>query len=204
MATLILPGLHGSGVGHWQRVWLDALDDAVLVAQDDWSRPDRDAWVARAAAAVRRHPGSLLVGHSLGAVLVAQLAAAHPDLPIAGALLVAPADVETAAAAALGLGGFAPLPADPLPFASILVGSRDDPWMTWARARDLAALWRSSLVDAGRAGHINADSGLGGWAEGRALLRRLAQAARPAAWPRQRHGAEPWSVRTREARALRG
>lgn len=178
MTTLILPGLYGSGIGHWQRLWLDTLDDAILVAQDDWHRPNRAAWIARAAEAVQRHPGAVLVGHSLGAVLIAHLAAARPDLPIAGALLVAPADVESEAAAAAGLADFAPLPTAPLPFPSILVASRDDPWMAWSRARVFANLWESAFVDAGRAGHINAESGLGAWPAGRVELDRLQPAAR--------------------------
>jgi len=37
----------------------------------------------------------------------------------------------------------------------------------------MAAGWLSSFVDAGELGHINANSGLGAWREGQALLARL-------------------------------
>lgn len=37
-----LPGWHGSGAGHWQRLWLEREPDAVVVEQDDWTNPDRD------------------------------------------------------------------------------------------------------------------------------------------------------------------
>lgn len=180
MTTLILPGLYGSGPGHWQRIWTRLVPDAVLVAQDDWVRPDRDRWIARAVAAIQRHPNAVLVGHSLGAVLIAHVAAAAPDLPIAAALLVAPADVEAPRAALAGLADFAPLPAAPLPFRSILVASRNDPWMSVERARIHANLWESAFVDAGALGHINAESHLGAWRPGLDLLARLhGAAARP-------------------------
>ena len=38
-ATLIIPGLYGSGEGHWQRYWLRDRPDSVLVEQDDWDDP---------------------------------------------------------------------------------------------------------------------------------------------------------------------
>ena len=37
----------------------------------------------------------------------------------------------------------------------------------------LVLLWGSRLVDIGPAGHINGDSGLGDWPEGKRLLRHL-------------------------------
>lgn len=173
MTTLIVPGLHGSGTGHWQRHWLDRLDDAVLVEQRSWSRPDRDAWVATLAAAVEAHPGALLVGHSLGAITIAHLAVERPDLPIGAALLVAPADVEASRGAEPGVAGFAPIPTRPFAFPSIVVASRNDPWMAFAKARVYANLWEAALVDLGHAGHVNAESGFGDWPQGRDLLTRL-------------------------------
>lgn len=183
MTALIVPGLYGSGPGHWQQRWLDDLDDAVLVEQEDWVRPDRDAWVGTLARAVEAHPGALLIGHSLGVVAIAHLAAERPDLPIGGALLVAPADVETRRGSLDGLAGFAPIPTRALTFPSIVVASRDDAWMSFAKARVYANLWESAFVDLGRAGHINAETGLGGWAQGRALLARLDRIRNPIVSP---------------------
>jgi hypothetical protein len=37
----------------------------------------------------------------------------------------------------------------------------------------MARLWGSRFVDAGPAGHINGDSGVGDWPEGKRLLRLL-------------------------------
>ena len=180
MATLIIPGLHGSDDGHWQRHWLAEIPGAVLVEQADWDNPDLDQWLHTLAAAVRAHPGAVLVGHSLGAILIAHLAADYPELPIAAALLVAPADVDATQGKTVS---FAPIPIAPFRFPSIVVASRNDPWMTADRARVLANLWESRFVDLGNAGHINTESRLASWPQGRALLASLEQAARRD-WPR--------------------
>ena len=63
----------------------------------------------------------------------------------------------------------------PLPFKSTLVASQDDPYCSFERAQGFAAAWGADLVDAGAAGHINADSGLGDWPQGQALLNALIQ-----------------------------
>ena len=60
-----------------------------------------------------------------------------------------------------------------IPFPSVLVGSENDPYMTLESARKLAMHWGSSFINAGKAGHINLDSGHGHWQEGEALLRNL-------------------------------
>ena len=65
------------------------------------------------------------------------------------------------------------MPLQPLPFPSIVVASRDDRYVTMARAREFATAWGSELVDLGDAGHINSASGLGGWPAGYGLLQRL-------------------------------
>ena len=54
-----------------------------------------------------------------------------------------------------------------------MVASRDDPYVTLARAEGFARAWGSRLVVLGAAGHINADSGYGEWPEGRRLLDEL-------------------------------
>ena len=173
MTTLLLPGLHGSGPGHWQRRWLDEIRDTVLVEQDDWERPELKRWLARAVAAVEAEPGAFIVGHSLGAVLAVHLATRRPDLPIVGLLLVAPADPDRRAEANPLVASFAPLPVAPLGCPAIVVASRDDPWMSIDRARVLADMWEAGFVDIGKAGHINAESGLGVWPEGLELVDRL-------------------------------
>jgi predicted alpha/beta hydrolase family esterase len=115
----------------------------------------------------------VLVAHSLGCVLVAAWARfsrhAHKA---SGALLVALGDVEQPGLAP-ALPGWAPILREPLPFPSLLVASRDDPYCSFERAAGLARDWGSRLVDAGARGHLNAESGLGDWPEGHALLQSL-------------------------------
>lgn len=174
MTTLIVPGWYGSGPGHWQRWWLDIEPEALLVEQADWDHPSLDAWLAAAVRAVEANPGAVLVSHSLGGALVAHLAQRHPGLPIAGALIVAPADVDDRSWTSPELASFAPVPARRLGFRSIVVASRNDPYVSFARATALAAQWGAEVVNAGNAGHINADSGFGPWPEGRILAERIA------------------------------
>ncbi|MGD7478422.1 alpha/beta hydrolase, partial [Ralstonia pseudosolanacearum] len=40
VAMLTVPGLYGSGPGHWQSRWEERFPDWRRVEQDDWSTPD--------------------------------------------------------------------------------------------------------------------------------------------------------------------
>ena len=176
--VLMLPGWQGSGPDHWQSRW-EALHGHVRVEQHDWQQPRRGDWLARLdETVIDSERPVVLVAHSLGCVLVAAWARfsrhAHK---VRGALLVAPGDVEQPDLAP-ALPGWAPILRDPLPFVSLLVASRNDPYCRFERAEQLARDWGSRLVDAGARGHLNADSGLGDWPEGHALLQPwLADAA---------------------------
>ncbi len=163
--TLIIPGLDGALGPHWQHWWAAHDPKAVLVGQDDWSRPTPEAWEAEVAGAVIQHPDAILVAHSLGCLVVARLLAKWPQLRIAGALMVAPADP----ARSKRLSAFRVVPRQPLGVPVTVVASRNDPWMSFAQARDLAQAWGGEVVDLGFAGHINVDSGYGPWKGGLAL-----------------------------------
>ena len=65
----------------------------------------------------------------------------------------------------------------PFVLPTVVVASRNDPVMTFPRARHWAATWGAELVDLGEAGHINAEAGFGHWAYGLAVLNRLAARA---------------------------
>jgi predicted alpha/beta hydrolase family esterase len=144
-----------------------------------WHTPHRNSWVTRLDLAIRQAEAPvILVAHSLGCLAVAWWAQLSPQpygWPVAGALLVAPADVDRTGVQE-ELRGFAPSPQTPLPFPTIVVGSGDDPWITLDRAHSLAASWGSHFVDIGEQGHINAASGLGQWPEGQELLDRIVDA----------------------------
>lgn len=171
--VLLLPGWQNSGPGHWQTEW-ERLHGDRRVEQHDWMRPLRGDWSARLEEVVADAPGPvLLAAHSLGCILTVWWAAhsrhAHR---VGGALLVAPGDVERADLSGQ-IRGWAPIARQPLPFPAIVVGSRDDPYCSLERARGMAQGWGARFVDLGNRGHINAESGLGDWPEGRALLRSL-------------------------------
>ncbi|HEV8392553.1 MAG TPA: alpha/beta hydrolase [Dongiaceae bacterium] len=171
--VLIIPGLGGSGPDHWQSRWQARLADARRVEQEDWDKPDRGGWIARldeAIAHAKRPP--ILVAHSLSCALVACWAAARMR-PVHAALLVAPADIESDAHTPPEAHVFRPLPMAVLSFPTIVVASRDDPYVAFNRATAMAKAWGAELVDIGNAGHINSASGYGDWPMGEQLLARL-------------------------------
>ena len=171
--TLVLPGWQGSGPAHWQSRW-ELLHGYERVQQHDWQHPLRGDWTARLEEVVLDSPAPVvLVAHSLGCILTAWWAAHSSNTHrVKAALLVAPADTEREDLRP-HLHGWAPIARQPLPFPSVLVASRNDPFCCPERAQTLAAHWGATLVDAGDCGHLNAESGLGDWPEGHALLDTL-------------------------------
>lgn len=175
----IVPGLGNSGPAHWQTYFECSSPDFTRIEQQEWDAPHCPDWVAAidAALADEALEQVVLIGHSLGCATIAHWATGQGRrVSIKGAFLVAPSDVETAHYAVLPTTGFAPMPAQPLPFPSLVVASTNDEWATLARARQFAQAWGSELVDIGPAGHINAASGFGDWPAGLAMLHEWANA----------------------------
>ncbi len=171
--VLILPGWQNSGPQHWQSLWQTAFGYQ-RVEQHDWLRPLRGDWITRLEEVLLAQPGpAILVAHSLGCQLVAAWAACSSNTArVAGALLVAPGDPQREELRPI-LNSWCPLALKSLPFKSILVASRDDPYCSFERTQFFANAWAARLVDVGCCGHINADSGLGQWLQGRELLQSL-------------------------------
>jgi predicted alpha/beta hydrolase family esterase len=69
--------------------------------------------------------------------------------------------------------GFVPVPMVSFAFRSLVVASANDSFGSLDHAKDCATAWGSTFVDIGQAGHINADSGHGEWAEGYSLLKQF-------------------------------
>ncbi len=175
---LTVPGLDNSGPSHWQSLWEAMLPNCQRVDLGMWDAPHRNTWVNKLNLAIHRvNQPVILVAHSLGCHVVAWWAALERPVAegrVLGALLVAPPDVETAPADGR-VTRFAPTPKNTLPFPSIVVGSHNDPYHSFEGTHSLANHWGSAFADAGRAGHINALSGVGQWLFGRKLLNRLQQ-----------------------------
>lgn len=171
--VLLLPGWQGSGPQHWQTLW-EQRYGYVRVEQHEWERPLRGDWITRLEEVLlTRDEPAVLVAHSLGCTLAAAWAAvSHNTHRVKAALLVAPADPERPELREL-LPGWSPIALQALPFPSVLVASRDDPYCEFERARLFAYAWGSQFMDYGSCGHINADSGLASWPEGHVLLQDL-------------------------------
>lgn len=173
---LIVPGWHGSEDEHWQSHWERTLPLARRVRQKDWVNPDLNDWVEALDQHIGQTPDQvILVAHSLGCITIAhwaQRASAVQLAKVAGALLVAPADVERPNCPE-ALRGFAPIPMQSLPFPSVLVGSSNDTAATAERAYALGRAWGSSVTILANAGHINVKSGHGAWQAGFRFLYQL-------------------------------
>ncbi|MER8462512.1 alpha/beta hydrolase [Mesorhizobium sp. M1396] len=163
---LIVPGYTNSGPDHWQSRWQSKLSTARRVEQAEWSKPVRDDWTDNVAKAVNEaEKPVVLVAHSLGVATAVQ-AIPRFRKPVAGAFFVAPPDVANPEIRPRHLMTFGPYPREPLPFPSIVIASRNDPFCAFDVAEDIARAWGSLFVDAGETGHLNADSGFGPWPEG--------------------------------------
>jgi predicted alpha/beta hydrolase family esterase len=173
--VLTLPGWQNSGPDHWQSLW-EREQGFERVEQHDWMHPLRGDWIARLDEVLLADTSgrpTYLAAHSLGCIQVAAWAShSRHTARVQGALLVAPGDVEREDIRPL-LPSWQPIATVRLPFPSLLVGSRNDPYCTFERAQALAAQWSTPFHDFGAHGHINSESGLGSWPEGLALLRRL-------------------------------
>lgn len=174
---LTLPGYRNSGPDHWQSHWERQDPHIRRVMQRDWEQPHVDEWTATLEHAVAAAQGRpiILVGHGCGSLTAVHWAQRYAPR-VAGALLVAPPDVERADLPE-ALRRFGPVPLAALPFPCLLVVSSDDRWLGAERAQQFAEAWGGDLVDIGPAGHVNAESGHGPWPEGRALLEHLCDLA---------------------------
>ena len=172
---LLLPGWQNSGPGHWQTRWESVYGDH-RVEQHEWMRPLRGDWSIRLEEEVLASPGPVvLAAHSLGCILVAAWASHSRNThKVRGALLVAPGDLERDDLRQQ-IPGWAPIVRQPLPFPAVLIAANDDPYCEAARSRQLASDWGARFVDAGARGHLNAESGLGDWPEGRDLLNEISK-----------------------------
>jgi uncharacterized protein len=173
LRVLLLPGWLDSGPAHWQSRW-EAVHADTRVQQSDWLWPKRGDWMARLEEVLlEEERPALLAAHSLGCQLVAAWAAhSRHTARVQAALLVAPPDLEREDMPP-NLLPWRPIVRQRLPFAATLVTSSDDPFCAPERSAQMAREWGAERVEIGARGHINGDSGLGDWPEGRSLLDSL-------------------------------
>ncbi len=173
LRILTLPGWQGSGPGHWQSLW-ERSYGYQRVEQHDWQRPLRGDWIARLDEVLLQSPvPAVLVAHSLGCIQVAAWAAhSRHTARVKAAFLVAPGDAEQESLRG-PLHSWSPIALQTLPFQSLLLHADNDPYCSTERARYFAQNWGAQYLGYGAYGHINAESGLGDWPQGQALLQGL-------------------------------
>ena len=178
---LFVPGLRDHVEQHWQTILQQEIPGSHCVAPLEHDKLSRDARVEALQQALAAIDGPvILVAHSAGVMITVQWAQKYYR-PIQGALLAAPADVESPMPAGyptveqLTANGWTPIPRGPLPFPSIVAASINDPLCAFERAQGFAQDWGSRLVDVGALGHINPASGYGPWPQAKVLLAALAQ-----------------------------
>jgi predicted alpha/beta hydrolase family esterase len=165
---VLVPGRYNSGPEHWQSMWEQDLPVWKRLAQRNWDDADVHRWTGSLRRLLTQctRP-ALLVGHSLGALAACCVARELPAA-VGGLMLVAPAEPAKFDAED-------EVPRCALGVPAVLVASRNDPFMSYARAEYWAGVWHSELVDLGDAGHINVESGFGAWPFGKKVLLRLVE-----------------------------
>jgi hypothetical protein len=172
LTYLTIPGYDSSGPGHWQSHW-ERQHGYSRVRQSDWLKPLRSTWIPCLEKAIHQAPGPVvLVAHSMGATLVAAWAEQGFSYKVQAAFLVAPADTEAHDSIGV-LQNFGPMPAQTLPFPSLLVVSTNDPFMQLERSMYFSEAWGCELVSLDEAGHINTASGHGPWEEGHQMMEKF-------------------------------
>ncbi|MCC8366246.1 alpha/beta hydrolase [Xenorhabdus sp. PB61.4] len=176
MATktyLIVPGYTNSGPDHWQSHLERKYQNVIRVQQDNWLSPIREKWLYRLHETIEKTSGEIfLIGHSCGAVTITQWAKEKSCNRVTGALLVAPADIDSPDAPP-ELHIQRPLPKIPLPFPTTLVCSDNDEFLSLEKAHSLARSWKTELIVLSGAGHIHTAAGYGEWQEGEKLINTI-------------------------------
>lgn len=167
--VLIVPGLRDHVEEHWQTHLAKAIPGSVTVppiGRNDLDCNRRIDALERAAASI---PGPVvIVAHSGGVITVVHWADRTRRV-VQGALLAAPADLETPMPPSypsldeMRTGGWLPIPRNLLPFPSVVAASRNDPLASFDRAAGFAQSWGAEFCDIGYVGHLNPASGFGPW-----------------------------------------
>lgn len=149
-----VPGLNNSDDWHWQTLWEEQNpSNFVRVAQEEWNNPEKDKWVVSLKKTIENIKEPIvLVAHSLGCMTVAHYAQQFDNAK---------------------LNSFAPAPKTKLTFKSVVVSSTNNDYCPIDKAQKMADYWGSKFVNIGRKGHVNTDSDLGAWTQGKSFLREL-------------------------------
>lgn len=168
-ASIILPGIGGSGEDHWQSLWELSDPTVVRFQPASWDKPELTDWMAaldRSVAEAGAPP--ILIAHSLACLLVVHWAAQNKR-SVHGAFFVGVPDPASPAFPHEAR-SFTNPPLVPLPFPALIIASTNDPYASTEYAQTRANQWRAGFISAGALGHISSASELGEWPQGRDLL----------------------------------
>ena len=173
MKILTIPGYLGSDKKHWQSYWDKEMQNTSRVEQKNLTNPEKNEWLSVLNDYIKKQKDDIiLVAHSLGCILLVHWAYKYSG-NIKGALLVSPSDVESKKYTPDVLRNFSPIPKKNLPFKSIVIASENDTYVSISRAKYFARCWGAKLVNVGALGHINTESNLGSWQQGKSILKEL-------------------------------
>lgn len=171
LTIFFVPGVEGAPDGHWLSRWQTKLSTGRMIHLSRPDAPDADRWRSELLTQVESTKGPIaLVGHGLGAGLIALVAAELPER-VKGGFLVAPPALPNSENEHLAK--FGEYSREPLMFPSLYIASRNDPDCPFDRAEEQAGDWGSLFIDAGESGRIDDASGHGPWPEGSLTFARF-------------------------------
>ncbi|MFB6392987.1 RBBP9/YdeN family alpha/beta hydrolase [Polymorphospora lycopeni] len=168
---LLVPGRGRPRPEHWLRRWADTHPEARWAPRPPGPPYVVDERMAALHAAISADDEpAVLIAHSAGCISVAVWAARHTG-PVRAALMVTPPYLgpETPRSDEFAYD----MPRDRLPFRTIVVASRTDPYTTYPQFEQYAEDWGAELFDAGDVGHLDTSSGYGPWPDGERLVETL-------------------------------
>lgn len=166
-----VPGLGGSSDQNWQTLWARLDSKIINLVQDNWDKPTLEAWTNRLIDTVNDFSDKpvILIAHSMAGPTILHAAAMGKLDNIAGAFMVAFADLERKDFPAK-VDSFIPMPRIKLPFPSMMVVSENDEYCSIEKSTRMARIMGSKLINIGKKGHIDSNSNLGTWEVGQNLL----------------------------------
>lgn len=147
--VLLITGRGQGDDNRWIKSWQLARDDTQWVELGEWDAPHRNTWVNKLNLAIHyAERPVILVAHDIGCLAVAWWAEYEQPVPnelVAGALLVAPPDVDRPGADPR-LAPFGACPRRTLPFPSFVVADRYASQPQLVTSTQLASDWGSSFT----------------------------------------------------------
>lgn len=169
-----VPGYTNAGPAHWQTLLENKFVNFKRVLQQDWLNPVREEWIQGIENTISKIDGEVvLVGHSCGAVAIAQWALACNTSKVKGALLVSPADIDRQSAIA-PIQVQRPLPKALLPFTTKLIYSDNDEHSSASSSEIMGKNWGSELILVKGASHFHTEAGFGDWPQAERWIEQLA------------------------------